>query len=82
VQLSRRISDALAEPAKTKQAGYLVWSPGRLTHPTGAAAMQCPSMKTAFEFTLRQMNMGDLHLIDQPGRCKHARLSCEESSYE
>jgi hypothetical protein len=63
-QLSRRISDALAEPAKTKHVGYLVWSLGWLSQPTGAAAMQCPSIKTAFEFPLRQMNTSDFHLID------------------
>jgi hypothetical protein len=49
-QLSRRISDALAEPAKTKHVGYLVRSLGRLTHPTGAAAMQCPLTNRRLNF--------------------------------
>jgi hypothetical protein len=54
----------VAEPAKTQHVDYLVWSLGRLTHPTSAAAMQCPLTKSAFEFPLRQMNTGDFHLID------------------
>ena len=63
-QLSRRFSAALAEPAKTKHVGYLVRSLTRLTHSTGATAMQCALMKKAFEFPMRHMNTGDFNYID------------------
>jgi hypothetical protein len=50
-----------------------------LTHPTGAAAIQCPSMKKAFEFPMRHTNTGNFHQIDHPGRCEHARFLLERS---
>jgi hypothetical protein len=54
----------MAEPAKTKGVSCFVWNIWRLTRCAGAAAMQCPLMKTAFECPLRQINTGDFHLIE------------------